>query len=323
MNSTEGNAPSSGYAAVGKELFFQIVLTVSLFLSVSFIPLAGFLTGILTPAPTVISIIRWGQRPTAWLFPIGSCVVGTIALLGLGLGLSVPYFLALVAMGMMMGHGVRKDWPTGKIVLLSGLVVVVIVGLLLAFAYVESGGEMVRLLEQDLQNAISSTLKQLGSTSPETQAVENALLAAVPVIVRTIPGIMISCTLGIGWVNMLVARRYCRALSLQWCLHENLKLWKAPEFLVWFVIGGGGMLLLPWGGLSMLGLNLLIVLGTVFFLQGLAIVSFYFEKWKMPLLARSLIYAVLFLQQFASMLTALVGLFDIWFDFRKLVKKPA
>jgi uncharacterized protein YybS (DUF2232 family) len=323
MKSTEGNVQSSGYATAGKELFFQIVLTVSLFLSVSFIPLAGFLTGILTPAPTVISMTRWGQRPTAWLFPVGSCVAGTLALLGLGLGLSVPYFLALVAMGTVMGHGMRQEWPTGKVVGLSGLVVVAIVGMLLAFAYVETHGEMVRLLEQDLQNAISGTLKQLGSPSTETQAVESALLAAVPVIVRTIPGILVASALGIGWINMLVARRYCRAMALQWCLREDLKLWKAPEFLVWFVIAGGFMLLLPWGGLSIYGLNLLIVLGTVFFLQGLAIVSFYFDKWKMPLLARSLIYAVLFLQQFASMLTAVVGLFDIWFDFRKLVKKPA
>jgi len=37
----------------------------------------------------------------------------------------------------------------------------------------------------------------------------------------------------------------------------------------------------------------------------------------------SIVYAVLLLQQFASMVTAVLGLFDVWFDFRKLGKKPA
>jgi uncharacterized protein YybS (DUF2232 family) len=64
-------------------------------------------------------------------------------------------------------------------------------------------------------------------------------------------------------------------------------------------------------------------MGTLYFLQGLAIVAFYFERWKMPLFIKGFVYVVLFLQQFASMVVAALGLFDVWFDFRKLVKKPA
>jgi mannose/fructose/N-acetylgalactosamine-specific phosphotransferase system component IIC len=43
----------------------------------------------------------------------------------------------------------------------------------------------------------------------------------------------------------------------------------------------------------------------------------------MPFFVKGFVYAVLFLQQFALMATAVLGLFDVWFDFRKLVKKPA
>ena len=140
---------------------------------------------------------------------------------------------------------------------------------------------------------------------------------------RIIPGVFISCTLGISWLNLLVSRRFCRAAGIESCVREKLTLWKTPEFIVWFVIAGGLMALLPVGDLKLLGFNLLIVIGTIYFFQGLAIVSFYFEKWKMPFFVKGFVYAVLFLQQFALMATAVLGLFDVWFDFRKLVKKPA
>ena len=93
--------------------------------------------------------------------------------------------------------------------------------------------------------------------------------------------------------------------------------------MVWFVIAGGLILLLPVGGLKLAGINVLIVTGTIYFLQGLAIVAFYLEKWKFPFYVKGFVYAVLFLQQFASIAAVVLGLFDVWFDFRKPREKPA
>ncbi|MHC1725102.1 MAG: YybS family protein [Syntrophobacteraceae bacterium] len=321
MNLNEGH-PGFRSASAGKEFFFQIVLTLSLFLSISFIPLIGFFPGVLTPTPTALSMLRWG-RPLVWVVPGCSALIGAAALFLMDLSLSIPYFLGLLAMGVVLGHGIKSEWPVEKVVGLSTLVMVLMSGLLLLAAFVESGGELVRLLEQDLKNTITGTFKQLGTPSAERQELETALLDIVPLMVRVIPGVLVASTLAVSWLNLLVSRRYCRAAAVESCLREKLALWKAPEPMVWFVIGAGLMLLLPVDGLWLLGLNILIVLGGIYFLHGLAIVSFYFEKWKLPFLARGLIYALLFLQQFAAIATAVLGLFDIWFDFRKLVKKPA
>ena len=308
--------------SAGKEFFFQIVLTIGLFLSISFVPLAGFFSGLLTPAPTALAIIRWGL-PAAWYVPGFAGVLGSLILYLLDSSHSIPYLLALIGMGAIIGYGSRSQWSTEKTIGVSSLLVIGIAGLFSILVFSETKGEMVRLIEQDLQGAISATLKQFGSASPETQELEQNLLDTVPLIVRIIPGVFISCTLGISWLNLLVSRRFCRAAGIESCVREKLTLWKTPEFIVWFVIAGGLMALLPVGDLKLLGFNLLIVIGTIYFFQGLAIVSFYFEKWKMPFFVKGFVYAVLFLQQFALMATAVLGLFDVWFDFRKLVKKPA
>jgi uncharacterized protein YybS (DUF2232 family) len=322
MNAPDGDSPVLRPGSAGKEFLLQIVLTVGLFLSITFVPVVGFFSGVLTPAPTALAVIRWGF-PNAWLVPGCSAVIGAVVLYLLSLSDSIPYLLVLIGLGALMGYGFRSQWSSEKIVGLCSLLVVGMAGVFLVLALIETKGELVRQIEQDLQNVISATLKQIGGSSPDTGELESRLLATVPLIVRIIPGVLISCTLGICWFNLLICRRYCRAAGAEFCVLEDLTLWKAPEFMVWFVIAGGLMLLLPVGGLKVPGFNLLIVMGTIFFLQGLAIVAFYFERWKSPFYVKGLVYTVLFLQQFASMAVAILGLFDVWFDFRRLTKRPA
>jgi uncharacterized protein YybS (DUF2232 family) len=322
MNTTQENSPVFRSGSAGKEFFFQIVLTVALFLSISFVPLAGFLAGALTPSPTSLAVIRRGV-PNAWPVPLCAALVGSLVLYVLGLYSSIPYLLSLIGMGAVMGYGLRNQWSTEKIIGFSSLLVIGMAGLFALMAFMETRGEMVRLIEHDLREAISASLKQLGVSSSETTEMESNLVESVPLIVRIIPGVLVSCVIGISWLNLLISRRYCRAAALDYCISDRLALWKSPEFMVWFVIAGGLLALLPVGDLRLPGVNVLIVVGTLYFLQGLAIVAFYMERWKMPWFVKGFIYAVLFLQQFASLAIAILGLFDVWFDFRKLVKKPA
>ncbi len=322
MNAPQGDLPVLRPGSTEKEFLLLIVLTVGLFLSITFVPLVGFIPGILTPAPTVLALIRW-EFPNAWLVPGCAAVTGSLILCLLNLSDNIAYLLALIGMGAVMGYGFRHQWSTEKIVGLSSLFVIGMAGLFVALAFTETKGEMVRLIEQDLRGAISAALKQLGSSSPETQELESKLIETVPLIVRIMPGVLMSCTLGISWLNLLISLRYCRAAATEFCVREQLTLWKAPEFIVWFVIAGGLILLLPVGDLKLAAINLLIVTGTIYFLQGLAIVAFHLQRWKLPVYVKGFVYAVVFLQQFASMATAVLGLFDVWFDFRKLGKKPA
>jgi len=322
MNAPQGDLPVLRPGSAGKEFLFLIVLTVGLFLSITFVPLVGFFPCILTPAPTVLAVIRWGF-PNAWLVPGCSAVFGSLILCLLNLSDSIAYLLALIGMGTFMGYGFRRQWSTEKIVGLSSLFVIGMAGLFVLLAFTETKGEIVRLIEQDLRGAISAALKQVGSSSPETRELESKLLDTVPLIVRIMPGVLMACTLGICWLNLLVSLRYCRAAANEFCDREKLILWKAPERIVWFVIASGLILLLPVGDLKLAAINLLIVTGTIYFLQGVAIVAFYLERWKLPVYVKGFVYAVVFLQQLASMATVALGLFDVWFDFRKPRKKPA
>ena len=97
-----------------------------------------------------------------------------------------------------------------------------------------------------------------------------------------------------------------------------LNLWKAPDYLVWVLIGCGGFLMLPGSTLKIIGINGLLVLLMIYFFQGIAIVSFFFEKKQFPRLLRIFFYSLIAIQQIILLVVIGLGLFDMWLNFRKI-----
>lgn len=75
---------------------------------------------------------------------------------------------------------------------------------------------------------------------------------------------------------------------------------------------------MPGTSLKMLGLNGLLILLVVYFLQGIAVVSYYFEKKRFPRALRLFLYTLIAVQQFVLLLVIGLGIFDMWLNFRKI-----
>jgi uncharacterized protein YybS (DUF2232 family) len=56
----------------------------------------------------------------------------------------------------------------------------------------------------------------------------------------------------------------------------------------------------------------------LYFLQGLSIAAFLFERFKLPRLLGMLSVVLLIFQPLFTLLVAALGLFDVWFAFRRL-----
>ena len=307
---------------MGRELAVSIAATLLFFLSVLLIPMVGLFVGIFTPLPTLLFFYRWGPPRGYWI-PGGAGVAGSAVLVYLGMADTLPYFLEMLFLGLFLGAAMRQNWSIEKTIGSSTLLVFAMGALI--FWWVHSTGEtgLLQSLEEDLRGAISETLRQYGAFSNEKQVLEQALQAIVPLMVRLLPGLALASALVVSWLNLMVARRYCLVHRLPLPPWEDWTMWKAPELLVWPLIGCGFALLVPGDLLKILGMNGLMVLGTIFLFQGLAVIAFYFDKWKLPRALRAILYAILLLQQFAALGVALSGLFDVWFDFRRLSRKSS
>ena len=103
----------------------------------------------------------------------------------------------------------------------------------------------------------------------------------------------------------------------------QLRLWHAPDHLVFLVIATGVLLFLTDGSPFRLSLNCLISIGTVYVIQGLAVVLFFAARVvsSRALLWAGLLIMLLVMGYLFFPLAAAVGFLDVFIDFRKIRAK--
>jgi uncharacterized protein YybS (DUF2232 family) len=302
-----------------RDLIVGIAGTLFAFFAVFTVPVVGIFIGIFTPLPTLLSVYRCGHPAGYWV-PAGAMVVSVPLLFYLELTPNSAYLLGMLVLGALVAEAMCRQWSVEATVGIAGSVV--FVGAALAFwaANEGFGGRFTATLTEELRAGVAATLQYYESigVSFDKAAMQQGIERLIPLFVSILPGAALASALLVTWLNVLVARRFCLLHRVPLPTWQPWSLWKAPEPLVWLVIAGGGLLLLPVKAAGTLGLNLLLVLGTVYLLQGLAIAVFYFDRWRVPRLLRSIMYALILLQQFATLLLMLLGLFDVWCNFRRL-----
>jgi len=133
-------------------------------------------------------------------------------------------------------------------------------------------------------------------------------------ITRLFPAILISSLAVIMWGNLLVISRKFIAIQA--------REWKSPDWFVAVFIIASLLTIIHHSAMQTLGYNLLVIVGQVYFLQGLAIISVFMNEHKWPGLMRWPIYILILIQIYMMVIVAGFGLFDTWFDFRKRIRTP-
>ena len=76
--------------------------------------------------------------------------------------------------------------------------------------------------------------------------------------------------------------------------------------------------MIPHTALKLIGVNVLMVMITIYFFQGIAIVAYYFDRKGVPRPLRIFLYSLAAVQQLILLLIIVMGFFDVWFNFRRL-----
>ncbi len=142
-------------------------------------------------------------------------------------------------------------------------------------------------------------------------------------MLRILPAVLVSLTIFLSWLNLVVAKKLFGHLKYLGELQE-LFTFRIPFYFIWVVISCLTLFLLNvyfvrLEKLEFLLLNFFIVFLTLYFFQGLSIISFYLAVKRLASWIRLLCYSLLllFIQPFGILLIV-VGFFDSWFNFRKL-----
>jgi uncharacterized protein YybS (DUF2232 family) len=294
-------------------------LTVTLFAAAGLVPVIGVLVSLLAPTPILLVALRYGWRKGLLAVGLSSFCLALL----FGSLQSLLFMAEYGVMALALAEAIRRRWSVEKAIALSTIAPFLASGLLLT-SLLSSPEFDIHALKQHLAENLDQALRRYVTESD--QAVKSDLQVyireAFGLIVQTLPALFLLSTAAAAFLNYSVTRLVWRRIEGP-SLFPNMSLaeWQAPEACVWVLIGSGVAYFLPTAALQTLGLNLLLLVGCLYLLQGLAILTHYLHKIAVPPILRGLAYTILLIQPLLLVGVAAFGLFDLWLDFRRTRNK--
>lgn len=296
-------------------LFFIPVLSPAIF---------GWWHGLLA-VPAVYMLLSRGMK--SGTIQLGLCltIAGVIALI-VNRAEIMAFSLTMIPLGYILAQGARTgEQPAhsgGK-----GFAVLTACWLLfwLFFAVLTEVNPYTQLLQSidtGLQEAGALYSAQESGLSEETRYSLKLLLdetrKGIPLF---LPGILASIVLVTVWLNMLISNRLLERflrIKAPWGSYAS---WKLPEHLVWLPIAAVLLILTGSGQIQHGGIWLFMLSAVAYLFQGLAVCLALLHRWHVPRYLRAVIFFVLAVQSYGLIVLALLGLSDVWIDFRRPEKE--
>ena len=229
--------------------------------------------------------------------------------------------MTMLPAGFILARSVSKD-ETPSVAGLKGFAALSLSWLLVSgiLAVIE-GNHPYSMLLLSINQGLDEALKQYQGN--EKIPAESLYLLAQTFsqikerLTQLMPAILIDSALFTVWLTMVLGNRL---------LHKNsghgpwpeYRYWQLPDKLIWTVIGAAFLALLPLPIARTIGFNLLLIASVIYCFQGLALVLFFLDKWQAPLFVRSFIYVIIVFQSLGTLFLSVIGLADVWFNFRGL-----
>ena len=310
----------------GPEVRIGLVILIAVFSLPAIHPnMTGWLSS-LVPLPVFYYLIRFGREQGSIIIRNAILLSGGIALLFGSLPLLI-FSLTLVPLGFVFFYAAQKKTPPAQagfngILVLAGAWLLFWTGLGI-IEQINPYRELLAALDQGLNKAFSLYQEESGLPVDTLQNLETAVGQLKLFIPKILPALLFTGILYTVWMNQALGNWLLKKKNQRLAPWQDFKEWQLPDNLVWGLIFGGLTLFFLSGPLQTLGLNIVIVWGALYFLQGLAVLVSLLHKWSVPRPLRLLIYGFFVMQTFGIVLLSIIGLAEVWTDFRKLNPPPA
>ncbi len=303
---------------MAKDIATGLGLTAIIYAVAAGVPVFGFFGALLLPLPTLFYRVKCG-RQTGVI--ISGCAALMFLALSDGLTPDLFFFIDLLVIGLVLGELFERRVPiertvaaTAGVALGAGVLALVVAGNL-------AGRGIVSLVNGYVAGNLEMTLelyRSMGMTAENVALITESMDRIQHVLIRLLPAMAATAALVVVWANLIMGRTVLSRYGLKAPDFGSLNRWKAPEALVWVAIGGALLLLLPQTSVKLIGANVVLILVTIYFFQGIAIVAYYFDRKRMPRPMRIFLYSLIVIQQIFLLLVVALGFFDLWFNFRRL-----
>ncbi len=296
-----------------------IVVFVAFLLVPVFVPVMAWLHALI-PLPVILFLVGSGQRQGLKIIKTAIVVAGAVALVTGNLP-GLLFSCAMLPLGFYLAYAMAgKQSFVGTAA--AGIAVLLAGWLVLAGAYgllyqINPFAETVKAMDLAISATYGSYQEAAGGSRDTLADLEQAFTLMRQYVPVVIPSIFIISSIFAVWINMAAGNALLQKKDARLAPWPEFNQWRLPEQLVWLVIAGGTGMLLPASLIQHISLNVFLVLITVYFFQGLAVMVSLFGRWSIPRPFRIIFYAFILIQVYGFIFLAITGLADVWIDFRK------
>ncbi len=237
------------------------------------------------------------------------------------------FFLSYCPLGMVLARGVERresvvrTGAKGMAVLVLGWVL--FWSLFAQLSQSDPYREMLEALDKGLGEVLALYLQDSAELSVEArqqvELVVEGLRAHLP---RILPAMWLAMATLAVWLNLILSNWLSARMGggpYPWGRYRH---WRLPDHLVWLPIAAI-LLTFTGGSLQALALWTLFFAAMLYGFQGLAICLYFFERWRFPPPLQVLAVFLLIIQGYGLMLLALLGLSEVWLNWRRQSGTPA
>ena len=292
-------------------------------LSAVFVPVVGPIILFLLPMILFLNGTFNGTFKTSAVFFISYSFLLCIAVL---FSLDIPA-IAVFAMGVagiLMAQIAGKNYSIEKTIIYPALFIVGAISFYFIYDALALSVNPWQLVKNYITLLVKENINlysKLPLQAEDINLIKDNERSIINGLIQVFPSVVIILSLSIIWVNLLIGKNYLGRAGIIYPKFTALARWKMPEGVIWIFIVSGVLFFVPERNINFYSFNVFLVVCFFYLLQGLAIVSFFFQIKNVPVFLRYLFYFFIAVQQFLMIPIIATGLFDIWIDFRKFFQK--
>lgn len=294
------------------------VATVALFLAYLSLPLIGVIGGVLAPLPAIVSTFRSGRAAGILIVVLSAAVFAAVVeppfvAFYLLQGASTSILLPLLLPGRRTSLAV---------VLVSAASVALIAAAVLVVAAISgvSVDAAVSKWIAESSTQTSALYSRIGFSGEDLKALQQGLQQFVSVFTRTYPALIAITQTSAVMLNVLALSAISRRRQIPVVI-DDFRQFRNPEQMIWLLILAGFAMLVPDQIVERAALNLLLVMLFAYLIQGLAVMLHFFGRMAIPAVGRYFFYLFLVLQPYLLVGVVVLGVFDLWVNFRSPAKQ--
>ncbi|MEE9259240.1 MAG: YybS family protein [Nitrospinaceae bacterium] len=303
-----------------KDFILPVVLFLVLFAVILVMPGLGIFVGVLAPSPLIIVYLQRGNRVGLALLAL--VFLSLLALMGPRQ--AVLFFAEYAVLAIIMAETIRQRLDFDKCIFFGALGPALL-SIFFSFVLVSDDGKSVTdVFQEQIETQYQKSMEILKGAGdaktdalpPPDEKVFRTFAQAYPALITV--GSLITAALNFALVRFFWIRFYGPSLFSGRKFSE----WILPDQMIWALILSGTAVYLTDAPPGVIGMNVLIVVGMIYFFQGLAIIKHFLEARKVPAFFQVLLLLLIFIQPLLIGLVVGLGVFDLWVDFRKLKAPP-